>query len=701
MKRFVNVRLPVILACALAAGIGLSYVFNFFIIETIWCITVAIFACVLMIILGLTLKWFKPIIFILLALLCFFIGFFNSNAKMENFQKTQITDGKGYFISAEIEDMSLYGNSTYAVLKNLKIDNSEIDGKMGAWIPYQDAQNLDVGYKIEFVAILHTDNTLFEFGELNRNAEKNIKYSCSIGEGIIITDDNPTLFASIRAKIRNTLFSNLDENTAAICYGMMIGDTGYIDSDTMQSFRFGGVAHIFAVSGLHIGLIYAIAYFLLRKIIINSQASLIISVLLIFFYVGICGFTLSSVRAAIMCAVNALTRLTRLKYDGLNSLAFSVIIVLCVTPLSLFSIGYQLSVCAVGGILILSKNIETAMNRAKIPSKISAAAGITFGAQLGTMPIMLSGFGYLSGAGMVMNIVVVPIISALFYFLFVGTVISTVIPVFASALMPIAALPLEGVLSFILILGYENSLITGFGSQLFIPLYYLGILTVSDKLNFKPFARMYGISVALLVLTFYVILKTYSPISGFEITVSAKNSNCVLIKSSSGKVLIIDQTCNSHVDDTLSEYYSNDIDGVIILGGEDCVMTYENTQLKCKDVYIFNLYLNINPYDYATVHYVKEFSVAGIDFTFCDGYSILAEVGGVSVGICSGEIPFTECDLLISKNKNSVCNAARTVYFNLTDYELNTYDYGDISFTVKDNTLKLKTLLRQLTPLNT
>ena len=699
MKKFVNVRLPVILACAFAAGIGLSYVFNFYVIETVWCVAVAIFACVLMVILGLTLKRFKPIIFILLALLCFFIGFFNSNARMENFQKTQITDGNGYFISAEIEDINVYSNSTYAVLKNVKVDNKAIDGKTGAWISHQNTKNLEVGYKIEFVAILHTDNTLFEYVELNRNAEKNIRYSCSIGDEISITDASPTLFASIRAKIKNTLFENLNEDTAAICYGMMIGDTGYIDPDVMQTFRYGGVAHIFAVSGLHIGLIYAISYFLLRKIILNSQASLIISVLLVFFYAGICGFTLSSVRAAIMCAVNALARLASLKYDGLNSLAFSVIIVLCITPLSLFSIGYQLSVCAVGGILIISKNIEAALTKAKIPRKISAAAGITFGAQFGTMPVMLSGFGYLSGAGIVMNIFIVPIISTLFYFLFVGTVICTIIPVIASTVMSVVVLPLEGVLSIILSLGFENSLVTGFGSQLFIPLYYLGILTLSDKLNFKPFMRLFGISLALLVLTFYVIIKTYSPISGFEITVSAKNSNCVLIKSSSGKVLIIDQTCNSHVDNTLNEYYSTDLDGVIILGDEDCVFTYGNTNLKCEDVYIFNLYLNITPYDYATVHYVKEFSVAGIDFTFYDGYSLLADIGDISVGICSGSVPFTECDLLISKNKNSVCNAARTVYFKLPDYKLNTYYYGDISFLVKDKTLKLKTWLRPLTPL--
>lgn len=700
MKKFVNVRLPVLLACALAAGIGLSYVFNYFVIDTIWCITVGIAACVLIIILGLTLKRFKPSIFILLSLLCFFGGFFNSNARMDNFQKTEISDGEGYYIAAEIEDMSQYENFTYAVLKGLKVDNKRISGKISASIPNQYARNLEIGYKIEFVATLNTANTLFEYGELNRNTENNIKYSCTIGNGIIISESSPTFFASIRSKIQNTLFDNLDKNTASICYGMLIGDTGYIDSDTMQSFRFGGIAHIFAVSGLHIGLIYGIAYFLLRKILLNSQAASIISVLLVFFYAGVCGFTLSSIRAAIMCAVNMITKLVHFKYDGLNALAFSVIIVLCVSPISLFSLGYQLSVCAVGGIMILSKNIEKALNKAKIPSKISSAAGVSFGAQLGTMPVMLNGFGYLSGAGIVLNIVVVPVISALFYFLFLGTVISTVIPAFAEVLMPVTALPLNGVLSFLLSFGFENSLVSGFGAGMFIPLYYLTVLAISDKLNLEPLVRLVGISFALLVLAFYVIIRTYSPLNGFEIIVSAKNSNCVLINSSSGKVLIIDESCNSYIDDTLSEYYSTDLDGVIILGGEDCVTAYGNANLDCKEIYICNLNIEVYIYNSAAIHYEREFSIAGINFTYYDSYSILADVGGISVGVCAGEIPFTDCDLLISNRKNTVCNSERTVYFNLSGHELNIYDYGDIRFTVRDKVLRLNSLLPQLTPLN-
>lgn len=701
MKKFVNVRLPVILACALAAGIGLSCAFNFFVVDTIWCISVPIFACILIIILGLTLKRLKPIIFILLALICFFIGFFISNAKMDEFRKSEIVGGNGYCVSAEIYDIRVYENSTYAVLKDLKVDNEQIDGKMGAWFHGQDAQNLEVGYKIEFVAVLNTNNNLFEYGELNRNAEKNIKYTCSVNNGIKITDNSPTFFASIRAKIKNTLFDNLDENTAAICYGMTVGDTDYIDSDTMQVFRFGGIAHIFAVSGLHIGLIYGMVYFLLRRILLNIQASSIISLLAVFFYIGICGFTLSSVRAAIMCTVSTLTKLFPLKYDGLNALAYSVIIILCVTPLSLFSIGFQLSVCAVGGILILSKKIEKALKKAKIPGKISSAAGVTVGAQLGTMPVMLTGFGYLSGVGLTLNIIIVPIISFLFYLLFLGTIISTVIPVFASVLIPTVAFPLKGVLYFLLKFGFENSLITGFGSQMFIPIYYLGILVVSDKLNLQPLTRLFGASIVLLGLTFYVILKTYSPLNGFEITVSAKNSNCVLIKSSSGKVLVIDETCNSRIDDTLNEYYSADVDGVIILGGENCTGAYKASNLECKDVYVYIFNTIIEPYDYTAVHYVQEFSIAGIDFTFCDGYSLLADIDGVSVGICAGElIPFSECDLLISKYKNSICNADRTVYFSLHGYKFNTYDYGDISFRIKNKTLKLSTLLPRLTPIN-
>lgn len=700
MKKFANFRLPVILACSLAVGIAVAFVFKFFVIDSVWSLLILGAFALTAVIVGLTVKKSKPLLFILLAAACFTGGFFNGYSRMTNFETCELTHGNAYFISGEIEEINRYDNFSSAKIKNLKADNKNIDGKMYARIPEKYSRYIEVGYKIEFAAEINCDNKLFKYGEFDRNAEENIKYSCLIADGFNVTDKSPEFFEQIRASIRGTLFDNLSENTAAICYGMLVGDTDLIGDDAMTNFRLGGVAHIFAVSGLHIGLVYGLAYFVLKKLILNSQAASLLSVALVFFYAGVCGFTLSSVRAAIMCAVNAATKLFHFKYDGLNSLAFSVLIVLCVTPLSLFSLGYRLSVCAVAGILILSKNIEKAMNKARVPKKISSAAGVTFGAQLGTMPVMLNGFGYLSGAGFLLNLVIIPVISVLFSVMFFGTIICTIIPAFAAAVMPIAVLPLEGVLSFLLSFGFENSIVSGFGAGLFIPLYYIGILSISDKLNLSGKLRFFGVTLFMAALTVYVIIMTYTPSSGYNITVSAKNSDCVLIKSPDGNVLIIDENCNPHVSETLDEYYTYDLDGVIILGGEDCVTAYGKTDLKCKDVYVCKLYIEINPYDYATVHYEKDFTLAGMDFSFADGKSLYINCDGISIGVCIDEIPFTNCDLLISRYENTVCEASCNVYFGLSDYKYNIYDYGDINFTVRGGTLDITSVLPRLSPLH-
>ena len=96
---------------------------------------------------------------------------------------------------------------------------------------------------------------------------------------------------------------NLDKDTAAICYAMLIGDTKGVDDATLDSFRFGGVAHIFAVSGLHIGLVYGVIAFAMKKLRANKFLSAAICIAVILLYSAVCGFTLSSVRAVIMCAV--------------------------------------------------------------------------------------------------------------------------------------------------------------------------------------------------------------------------------------------------------------------------------------------------------------------------------------------------------------------------------------------------------------
>ena len=148
----------------------------------------------------------------------------------------------------------------------------------------------------------------------------------------------------------------------------------------------------------HIGVVFLLIDFLTKKLRVNRYAAAAVCILFIFFYAAVCGFTVSSVRAAIMCAVSASGKLLHKKYDALNSLSVSATVILAVTPLSLFAVGFQLSVGAVGGIIMLTNSLKSRFT--VFPEKISSAAGASLAAQAGTLPVMLGRFGYLSAAGL-------------------------------------------------------------------------------------------------------------------------------------------------------------------------------------------------------------------------------------------------------------------------------------------------------------
>ena len=196
----------------------------------------------------------------------------------------------------------------------------------------------------------------------------------------------------------------------------------------------------------------------------------------------------------------------------------------------------------------------------------------------------------------------------------------------------------------------------------------------------------------MIILTSYVIVKIFLPVSGFNIIVSAYYSGGeVLIKSVQGNILIVTEDVNgAHLTGTLSKYYAGNISGIIILGGEDCLKTYENVNSVSDNIYIFKDYINLQPYVGININYEREFTLSGIDFEYADGQSIFADLNGTKIAVCSGEnIPYTECDLLISKTANYDCMSFYTAYFNLSDYKYNVYDFGDLTYFAENGSIKI------------
>lgn len=694
MKKFMNVRFPVILACSLAAGIAAGYAFVHHNIDAVWTAAAIVPAAILSVILILIKKSLKPALFILLSLILLFSGAFMCMQKLNSYAVTQrVADGETlYSISGKVSKKGETAHGEYIVVTHATVNGNVRldDGDIIAYLSPAYGEFCDIDYDVTFYSQL-TQLDLFPYGELNYNVQNNVKYSCNVFGGLK-SKYNFSLFGSLRKEIKSTLFKNLDDETAAICFGMLTGNTDNIEESSLENFRYGGIAHIFAVSGLHIGIVFGIVSFICKRLHVNKYVAAILCIFSVFFYAGICGFTLSSLRAAIMCTVATATKLAYVKYDGLNSLSLAVIIILFISPLSLFSVGFKLSVCAVGGIFIFTKLFSSPLRKIKIPRKLADSICLSFAAQTGTLPVSLVNFGYLSGAGILLNVIVVPIVSALFIVLLLGTIFCAIITAAAPYVLPVAVAPLEALISFLISAGFESAAIRGFGAGLFVVLYYIGVLLISDKLNLTAFSRTISALCAVIVVAAYFLGATYSPFGGYKIIVTGYGgSGNVIVKSSSGSVLIVTEDADKNRTlQNLNNFYCSNLEAVIIVGGEDCVMKYSSLGINCKNVFACSKYIPIQPYGETKINYIQEFAVCGAYYYFSDGYTLHAELGGVRMRICSGKTAQTQdCDLLISRYAANDFDFNNAVYFGTKNHVNSIYRNGAFTYIATGGKLSL------------
>lgn len=672
MKHIANVRLPVLLVLALVTGAFIGYVLIrigvslFYIISIVPVIAVICLICV-------RFSNMKVLVFGVTAMIMMTVGITNTYLRLEAFSDKAVTGGDVYSVSATVCEKGKNGGDEYIIVKDISFNGMETGGKMKVYLSSAYGDFCDVGYHVAFEAKVYCYDT-FPYGSLSYNAIKNIKYNCNVYGGLT-SQRRFSLFGSVNSAVRKILYNSVDANTAAITLAMLTGNTEGIEEGSLTAFRYGGIAHVFAVSGLHIGLVYGILSFLCRKLRLNRYVGFAVCILPLIFYSGVCGFTVSSVRALIMCTVYALSKLFFEKYDALNSLSLAVILILFIQPLNLFNTGFQLSVGAVCGITFLSKSLLRPFKR--IPRRLKSPVCISLSAQAGTMPVLLAKFGYLSGAGILLNIVIIPVISGLYEIAFITVLLCLILPFLAQFLLPITLLPLEFIISFFVDIGFEKSLISGFGAGLFLPVYYLGMFAFTDKLNLKMRYRLISFGCALAFICTYIPINTFAPFNGHKIVVSAYyGGGEVLFKSDEGNVLVITENLNlSRTDSLLNEYYAGKPDALIILGGENCAARYGDTHYGCP-AYVYGEYIPIQPYTDKEIIYTKDFSLCGIDFEFMDGYSLYSRCDGLDIGICAGRyVPERHYDYLFTDNYEF--KADNKVSFNERNCDYCVYNDGN------------------------
>jgi len=253
-----------------------------------------------------------------------------------------------------------------------------------------------------------------------------------------------------RAWMQATICRDLENSpdvTGAV-NGMVLGLRHQTPEDIEEPFQQTGTLHLFAVAGLHVGIVARLLWILatVARLPRKWATGLIIPALL--FYAAITGLHTSSVRAAVMSVVLLGGFIVERKAFAFNSLAAAATMILCWDTNEMFAVGFQLSFCVVGAILLLHeptfrflqrrfatdpflpRSLFGARRRAlnKGLTWLARAASVSFAAWIGSLPLMLWYYHLVTLVSLVANLVVVPIA----FFVLAGALLSLVTAPFSS-----------------------------------------------------------------------------------------------------------------------------------------------------------------------------------------------------------------------------------------------------------------------------
>lgn len=191
--------------------------------------------------------------------------------------------------------------------------------------------------------------------------------------------------------------AGLGPQQQALVKGVFLGDDSDLDGSLRQQVELSGMAHVFAVSGLHVGYIIMLAqalcgsHFRRRKLRFGLTAALLL------LYLSLTGWAASLVRASVMALFLLLADLFLEENDPLTALAGAALVCLSFRPLWLFSAGFQMSFAAVWAMYVLGPPLSRLLPVAPEGWKgaLISSWAYSLAALLGVGPLVCYYFFYL------------------------------------------------------------------------------------------------------------------------------------------------------------------------------------------------------------------------------------------------------------------------------------------------------------------
>ena len=324
---------------------------------------------------------------------------------------------------------------------SVRADRIHTDGKwVFGGIALETEESVAVGDRLTVKGEVSIRTLSLDSFQSALSYRKGAKYEIT-PESLTAEQGAPPFRYLAREKVRSLLLAAQGDRAGAFSYAMLFGDTEYMEDSDKTAMREVGVAHVVAVSGLHVGVLCAVILFLLNKLRVRKKARPFILLPILGFYAYLAGFTPSVLRASIMALVALTASALGERYDDISSLSLAAILILLIRPLYLFDLSFVMSFLAIFGIAALGNPLEKAFLRHKVPPRLASALALSFATTLSLIPLSAVVFGRIALAGFALNLIVVPLASAAFVLNLVALLPTLVFPSFGAVLSLFGYLP--------------------------------------------------------------------------------------------------------------------------------------------------------------------------------------------------------------------------------------------------------------------
>lgn len=307
-----------------------------------------------------------------------------------------------------------------------------------------------IGRKIQFSAQVQRPKKASNPGTFDYRLYLASENIFLIGEmdGFQVLAERVSLYPRLKQRIigaREQFIASLalSQQAEGLVRGILFGDTNGLDEEIHRDFRQNGTAHVLAVSGLHIGVLYGIYKRLAGRR--KSPGLLVLFALFLLVYGTVTLWSVSVRRAVGLIVLSLLGDLTERRYDLLTGLAFLALVAVIRNPYVIFGASFQMSFLAVLSMTFFGPLMT---------KKTGESAGVMLSVQLGLMPYLAYTFNHVSLTGLLVNPPVIFLVSLLVPAGIFGYVLYLLFGLSVPAFSPV----LEGLSNLLIAVNHDLSL---------------------------------------------------------------------------------------------------------------------------------------------------------------------------------------------------------------------------------------------------